>query len=143
MTFFQIIEHYRRLSSGNFDYVLAHADLEGAVILDEKRGFQTHQFQLELFEKTRFLSAALRSHIPGSALIELPLGSDHTALKQQFALEHSAPAPASPTLPSGVVASGSESNLVSGAEDVPSAKKAKKVVEISAAQAEALGIELD
>ena len=89
------------------------------------------------------ISSALRSHIPGAALIELPLGSDHTELKKQFALEHSAPAPASPTLPAGVVASGSAPDLVSGAQEPPTAKKAKKTVEITAAQAEALGLDLE
>lgn len=94
-------------------------------------------------EGPTLVSAALRSHIPGSSLIELPLGSDHTALKQQFALEHSVPAPSAPTLPSGVVAPGSPNAVVTGADNTPSAKKQKKVVEISAAQAEALGIELN
>ena len=88
------------------------------------------------------VSSALRSHIPGSALIELPLGSDHTALKAQFALEHAPQVAATPELPGGELGSSADSAVASGVNNPPSAKK-QKTVEITAAQAEALGIDLD
>jgi len=88
------------------------------------------------------ISAALKSHIPGANLIELPLGADHAALKKQFALENAAPAIEESPEPYGVLASGTKASSKRSKGDVPSATR-KAQVEITAAQAEALGIELD
>ena len=87
------------------------------------------------------LTSALRSHIPGSALVELPLGKDHAEIKAQFALDH--PTPPNHTLDNP---SAGKSLPTSGSTEdktPPSAskKKDKKTVELSEEQAKALGIE--
>lgn len=88
------------------------------------------------------VAAALKSHIPGSDLVELPLGSDHTEIKAQFAATRGTPAertfaPASApskALKSADVADSAESNP-------PPAPKAKKALELTEEQAKALGLE--
>jgi hypothetical protein len=86
------------------------------------------------------LPAALRSHIPGSNLVELPLGTDHAEIKRNFLAAN----------PVG------ESASISGASDAPRlasaavekseppeipTKSNKKAVELTAEQAEKLGID--
>jgi hypothetical protein len=88
------------------------------------------------------ISAALKSHIPGSDLVELPLGSDHAEIKAQFAetrpkagerVFNAAPA-ATKALKSAAEDNDDESN------PPPSATK-KKALELTEEQAKALGIE--
>jgi len=81
---------------------------------------------------TKMAANALKSSIPGADLIELPLGSDHAALKAEFAATRgqaaertfAAPAPDPKAL---------------AAAEPPSAKPKK--VELTEAQAKALGID--
>lgn len=93
---------------------------------------------------TPLVTAALKSHIPGSDLVELPLGSDHTEIKAQFAAtrgpvgEKSLASAAAPTkaLKSAVVDDDEK-----GAQSAP--PQVKKSVELTAEQAKVLGIDLD
>lgn len=88
------------------------------------------------------ITAALKSHIPGSDLVELPLGSDHAEIKAQFAatrgtpVERSLPSANVPSksLKAADVAEDSESNP-------PPSPKTKKAVELTEEQAKALGLE--
>lgn len=89
------------------------------------------------------IAAALKSHIPGSDLVELPLGSDHTEIKAQFAATR-------PNHP-GNTLGGSQSSqkaLKSASEDQPTqdkeaegTPKPKKAVQLTEEQAKALGLE--
>ena len=95
-------------------------------------------------EGPELISGALRSHIPGAQLVELPLGADHDAIKKQFALEHSGITDEQPLLSEGVTASGSVAGTSGTMDTVPKAKKSgKKDITITPAQAEALGLDLD
>ena len=85
-------------------------------------------------EGTTSLTSALKSHIPGSNLVELPLGSDHSDIKAQFALDHPAPAAATfdaPPSPKALPTPKKEAKE----------SKGKKAVELTEEQAKALGIE--
>jgi hypothetical protein len=84
-------------------------------------------------------ASALKSHIPGSDLVELPLGADHAEIKALFAAERGA-APErtfAPSAPAKALKSAAEE---SAPEEPPSAK-GKKAVELTAEQAKALGID--
>lgn len=93
-------------------------------------------------EGTRLITSALKSHIPGSDLVELPLGADHAEIKAQFAATRpnqnpaafSGAAPSQKSLQPAVVD-------VSDATDEPPSPKPKKAVELTEAQAKALGLE--
>lgn len=78
------------------------------------------------------ISAALKSHIPGSDLVELPLGSDHAEIKAQFAAsrDHSAP----------VIEAQKPAKQLASAEP-PTATKPKKALELTKEQADMLGID--
>jgi hypothetical protein len=88
------------------------------------------------------IAAALKSHIPGSDLVELPLGSDHTEIKAQFAATRAGQVERN--LPSASVPSKS---LKSAADPVPAddaeppSAKPKKALELTEEQAKALGLE--
>jgi predicted DNA binding protein len=91
---------------------------------------------------TNLITAALKSHIPGSDLVELPLGSDHAEIKAQFAATRGAPVERS--LPSaGVPAKALKAADVADDEESnpPPAPKAKKALELTEEQAKALGLE--
>ena len=90
-------------------------------------------------EGPELIAGALRSHIPGSELIELPLGSDHKALKSQFALEHAHPAVAQPQLAEGVVEDTPTPSRSRTKNDVPSAS-GKKSYDLTPEQVKALGM---
>jgi hypothetical protein len=78
------------------------------------------------------VATALRSHIPGANLVELPLGSDHTAIKAQFAQ-------ANPASEERMFQSAAPQRaLPVAAEEPPTAKKA---VQLTEEQAKALGID--
>lgn len=86
------------------------------------------------------IAAALKSHIPGSDLVELPLGSDHAEIKAQFASSRpqgqertfaSAAAPVAALKPAVV-------DVVDEQTDTP---KPKKAVQLTEDQAKALGLE--
>lgn len=88
-----------------------------------------------------FLPAALRSHIPGSNLVELPLGTDHAEIKRNFLAanppgEHASIAGASnaPRLASAAV------EEASAPPEVPTAATKKKL-ELTEEQAKVLGID--
>lgn len=88
------------------------------------------------------VASTLKSHIPGSDLVELPLGSDHGEIKAKFAETHtSTPQGAFGTsfnpksLPSAAV----EPETV---EEQP-VPKPKKTVQLSEDQAKKLGIDFD
>jgi len=82
----------------------------------------------------------LKSHIPGANLVELPLGSDHSTIKAQFAAENPAQVSGSsgfqPSLPSASVADTSETPA-----EAPPQPKRKKAVELTEEQAKALGVD--
>jgi hypothetical protein len=85
------------------------------------------------------IAAALRSHIPGANLVELPLGADHTEIKALFASENpSGPnralayADAAPSLPPSPKTAKAES---------PATQTGKKAVELTEEQAKTLGID--
>jgi hypothetical protein len=84
------------------------------------------------------VGAALKSHIPGSNLIELPLGSDHAELKEAFIeanpkrLENAPQGLAS--LPAGAGVPGTKAEAAAE----PPAPKAAKSKELTAEQKEAL-----
>lgn len=81
---------------------------------------------------TKLAANALKSSIPGADLIELPLGSDHTALKAEFAATRGPAAERTfaPTTP--------EPKAIAASE--PPSPKGKKV-ELTEEQAKALGID--
>jgi hypothetical protein len=88
------------------------------------------------------IASALKSHIPGSDLVELPLGSDHTEIKAQFA--SSRPTPQEKTFAaSAVPAKALKSAKTEVAEDDVeiSAPKPKKAVQLTEEQAKSLGID--
>lgn len=86
------------------------------------------------------LPATLRSHIPGSNLVELPLGADHTEIKQRFIAENpqgqqaSLAAMDAPRLASAVDAPATPVSKVPNAED-------RKSFELTDEQAKKLGID--
>jgi hypothetical protein len=84
---------------------------------------------------------ALRSTIPGSQLVELPLGEDHAKIKALFEANNALPAPSLAALPA-------EANPLTVKAEVaeetapPSAEpKKKKAVELTPEQAKTLGID--
>jgi hypothetical protein len=90
---------------------------------------------------TNLVASALKSHIPGSDLVELPLGSDHAEIKARFADSHPsgpqaslASAPAPKTLKSASVEEPKT-------EEAPPVPEPKKTVQLSEEQAKALGID--
>jgi len=84
------------------------------------------------------ISAALRSHIPGANLVELPLGADHTEIKAQFAA-------ANPSGSDRTFASADPQASLppapKSAKPEPPAAGGKKAVELTEEQAKALGID--
>ena len=87
-----------------------------------------------------FLPAALRSHIPGSNLVELPLGTDHAEIKRNFLAANPLGEHAS------ISAATSAPRLASAADDKPEPPEVptaagKKAVEPTEDQAKALGID--
>ena len=81
-----------------------------------------------------FCSSALKSHIPGSDLVELPLGADHTEIKAQFA------ATRGDVQRPSFAAKDQPKELKSAAPEPPSPNQ-KKAVELTEEQAKALGID--
>ncbi len=91
---------------------------------------------------TSLATAALKSHIPGSNLVELPLGSDHAEIKAQFAAAN--PRQDQKPLAGGYVATKSLQSAGvddAGATDEPPSAKPKKAVQLTEEQAKALGLE--
>lgn len=90
---------------------------------------------------TSYIASALKSHIPGSDLVELPLGSDHAEIKAQFAA--SRPSGNSPTLAAPAPVRALKSAGVEKAEEAPGPEvpSPKKTVQLSEEQAKALGID--
>jgi hypothetical protein len=90
---------------------------------------------------TSLISAALKSHIPGSDLVELPLGADHAQIKAEFA--DSRPAVGDKSLPSSPapVKSLKSASVPDSTEDSEEGPKPKKAVQLTEDQAKALGIE--
>ena len=87
-------------------------------------------------------TAALKSHIPGSDLVELPLGSDHTEIKAQFAATREAPGER--MLPyANVPAKSLKAAVVDDVpvDNPPPAPKTKKALELTEEQAKALGLD--
>jgi hypothetical protein len=88
-----------------------------------------------------FISSALKSHIPGSDLVELPLGADHAQIKAEFAATRPAVGdkslPSSPA-PTKSLKSAAVSDVSETHEESPQPKKA---VQLTEDQAKALGIE--
>jgi len=87
-----------------------------------------------------FLPAALRSHIPGSNLVELPLGTDHAEIKRNFLAANP------PGEHASISAATSAPRLASAADDKPEPPEVptaagKKAVELTEDQAKALGID--
>lgn len=87
---------------------------------------------------TNLISAALRSHIPGANLVELPLGANHAEIKAQFAA-------ANPSGPDRTFASAdvkaSLPSATKGEPAEPPTPMGKKAVELTEEQAKALGID--
>lgn len=85
-----------------------------------------------------FISAALGSHIPGSDLVELPLGTDHAEVKKLFAESREQPsAPQSRRALPTATAAIEEVVVV----EPPAPTRKKKAVELSEEQAKVLGID--
>lgn len=90
----------------------------------------------------QLIAAALKSHIPGSNLVELPLGSDHAEIKAQFAAANppqdqksfGGSASSNKSLPSAAVG-------VEESDQEPPSAKPKKAVQLTEEQAKALGLE--
>lgn len=76
-------------------------------------------------------AAALRSHIPGADLVELPLGADHGAIKAEFARTR-------PDSESRVFGSAEPEKKLPSAADAP--PQATRKVELTDEQARTLGI---
>ena len=90
---------------------------------------------------TNLVASALKSHIPGSDLVELPLGTDHAEIKARFAEAHpSGPqaALASALAPKTLKSAAVDNTDTDEGQPVP---KAKKTVQLSEEQAKALGID--
>ena len=89
---------------------------------------------------TGLVTAALKSHIPGSDLVELPLGSVHQEIKAQFAASRPSPheraLASTPDVKALKSASVPEESETKGEPPQP-----KKAVELTADQAKALGLE--
>lgn len=85
-------------------------------------------------------ASALKSHIPGSDLVELPLGADHTEIKARFAAERGA-APERSFAPTGQAKALKSAAAEEKETNEPPDAKAKKAVELTAEQAKALGID--
>jgi hypothetical protein len=81
---------------------------------------------------TKLAANALKSSIPGADLIELPLGSDHAALKAEFASTRG------PAAERTFASAAPEPKAIAAAE--PPSPKGKKV-ELTEEQAKALGID--
>jgi len=81
---------------------------------------------------TKHAANALKSSIPGADLIELPLGSDHAALKAEFASTRG------PAAERTFASAAPEPKAIAAAE--PPSPKGKKV-ELTEEQAKALGID--
>jgi hypothetical protein len=86
---------------------------------------------------TNLIAAALRSHIPGANLVELPLGADHTEIKAQFAAAN--PSGLDRTFASVDVKASLPSAAKTEKPEPPAA--GKKAVELTEEQAKALGID--
>lgn len=88
------------------------------------------------------ISAALKSHIPGSDLVELPLGADHTDIKAQFASSRP-PSQERTFAPSAPPAKALKSAVVddAGELDETPTPKPKKAVQLTEEQAKALGLD--
>ncbi len=86
------------------------------------------------------LPAALRSHIPGSNLVELPLGTDHAEIKRNFLAANPAGESASISGASDAPRLASAAVEKSEPPEIPT-KSNKKAVELTAEQAEKLGID--
>jgi len=84
-------------------------------------------------EGTGLISAALKSHIPGANIVELPLGADHTAIKAAFAEAHPG------TGEKQLISANAEKSLPPAAKQEPPA--AKKSLELTEEQAKALGLD--
>ena len=81
----------------------------------------------------------LKSHIPGSDLVELPLGSDHSEIKAQFAAARPQALEGSTRMFASAKASAVEKAIVVTPE--PPQPKRKKAVELTEEQAKALGVD--
>ena len=88
------------------------------------------------------ISAALKSHIPGSDLVELPLGADHTDIKAQFASSRP-PSQERTFAPSAPPAKALKSAVVDDAGELGETPtpKPKKAVQLTEEQAKALGLD--
>ncbi len=85
-------------------------------------------------------ASALKSHIPGSDLVELPLGSDHNEIKARFAAEHQGtPAASFSAAPQAKALKSAEDTVEAGSE--PPSAKGKKAIELTAEQAKTLGLD--
>lgn len=83
------------------------------------------------------LPAALRSHIPGSNLVELPLGTDHAAIKKAF-VEANPPTGSAPSL----AGMGDIPRLASANTEPPQATAKKtRTIEVDEDRAKELGID--
>lgn len=85
-------------------------------------------------------ASALKSHIPGSDLVELPLGSDHNEIKARFAAEHQGtPAASFSAAPQAKALKSAEDTAETTSE--PPSAKGKKAIELTAEQAKTLGLD--
>ena len=86
------------------------------------------------------IPAALRSHISGSNVVELPLGSDHAEIKRNFLAANPPGEFASISAASDAPRLASASIEKSEPPAIPT-KTTKKAVELTAEQAQSLGID--
>lgn len=89
---------------------------------------------------TMLATAALKSHIPGSDLVELPLGADHQEIKAQFAATR--PSSHDRALGSAPVAKALKSaSDLDNTEEKPEPPQPKKALELTEEQAKSLGLD--
>ena len=89
---------------------------------------------------TNLITSALKSHIPGSDLVELPLGADHQEIKAQFAATR--PSSHDRALGSAPVAKALKSaSDLDNTEEKPEPPQPKKALELTEEQAKSLGLD--
>lgn len=84
---------------------------------------------------------ALRSTIPGSNLVELPLGEDHAKIKAAFEANNALPAPSLAALPAEANPLTVQAKVTEVSEPPSAEPKKKKAVELTPEQAKTLGID--
>jgi len=111
----------------------AETDEEKKLIADVNEWLQS--------EGAPSVANALRSTIPGSNLVELPLGEDHAKIKAAFEANNALPAPSLAALPADANPLNVKAEVAEESEPPSAEPKKKKAVELTPEQAKKLGID--